>query len=43
MGSKIRITISSSRPPLRRLFCACIAQNNQLRFGGLTGRYVFMG
>ena len=26
-------------PPLRRPFCALIAQNNQLRSGPLPGRY----
>jgi len=29
-------------PPLRRLFCTLIAQNNQLRYGLLMGRYTYL-
>ncbi len=39
-NKQIKSQLSLLGPPLRRLFCAFIAQNSQLRYGPLFGRYV---
>lgn len=38
-NKQIKFAAARLGPPLRRLFCALIAQNNQLRYGPLFGRY----